>query len=192
MRIITVIIKKLFCKVLNKVNYTNIEILDKLDNCIICPNHSSVFDPIYVFPIEQEENIYVMAKSELFNYRFFRWLFNKYNVFPINREKTDPRSLLKSLNIFKENNKAKLIIFPEGRVIKEDSEIKKYYKKGPVFIAAHTNIPILPVYITRKPKLFQKIDVIFGEPIYITKDDLKGKTEMYSEELIKTIYDLKI
>ena len=124
MRILTVIIKKLFCKVLNKVNYTNIEILDKLDNCIICPNHSSVFDPIYVFPIEQEENIYVMAKSELFNYRFFRWLFNKYNVFPINREKTDPRSLLKSLNIFKENNKAKLIIFPEGRVIKEDSEIK--------------------------------------------------------------------
>ena len=192
MRILTVIIKKLFCKVLNKVNYTNIEILDKLDNCIICPNHSRVFDPIYVFPIEQEENIYVMAKSELFNYRFFRWLFNKYNVFPINREKTDPRSLLKSLNIFKENNKAKLIIFPEGRVIKEDSEIKKHYKKGPVFIAAHTNIPILPVYITRRPKLFQKIDVIFGEPIYITKDDLKGKTEMYSEELIKTIYDLKI
>ena len=33
-----------------------------------------------------------------------------------------------------------------------------FYKKGPVFIAAHTNIPILPVYITRRPKLFQKID----------------------------------
>lgn len=193
MKKLTVIIKNLFCKILNKVNYKNIEILEEIDKCIICPNHSSVFDPVYVFPVEQEKNIYVMAKSELFKYRFFRWLFKKYNVFPINREKVDARSLLKSLTIFRDNNKAKLIMFPEGKVIKDDSEIKKSYKKGAVFIAAHTNVPIVPVYITRRPKLFQKIDVIFGKPIYIKKEDLKGKgkVEKYSKELINTIYDLK-
>ena len=69
----------------------------------------------------------------------------------------------------------------------------KYYKKGAVFIAANSNVPIIPVYITRKPKFFSKVKVIFGEPIYIKKEDLNDKKQVKnkSKQLIEKIYELK-
>lgn len=193
MKILSILIKNLFCKVLYRVSYVNDEVLKKVDNCLICPNHSRIFDPFYVLPAELENEIYIMAKLELFNNFFYRWLFKQYNVFPIDREHIDVKSMLKSLNIFKENKKAKLLMFPEGRVVKKDLEIKKYYKKGAVFIAANSNVPIIPVYITRRPRIFQKIDVIYGEPIYISYEEVadKKKLKEYSIKLIENIYDLK-
>jgi len=192
MKILSILMKNLFCKVLYRVSYINIDVLNKVDNCLICPNHSRMFDPFYVLPAELENEVHIMAKSELFNNFFYRWLFKKYNVFPIDREHIDVRSLLKSLNIFKENKKAKLLIFPEGRVVKNDSEIKKHYKKGAVYIAANSNVPIIPVYITRRPRLFQKIEVIYGEPIYIRNEDISDKRKLkeYSIKLIENIYNL--
>lgn len=193
MTIMSIFIRTLFCEILNKVNYTNIEVLNNLGSCLICSNHSSVFDPLYVFPVKQEKDVYIMAKSELFKNRIFRWLADKYNVFPIDRKRVDFKSLLKVRTIFKNNSKAKLIMFPEGRIIKNSTDVKKYYKKGAVFIAAHSNVPIVPVKITRRPKLFQRVDVIFGEPIYIKKEDINDteNLEKRSKELIEIIYNLE-
>ncbi|MBR3281296.1 MAG: 1-acyl-sn-glycerol-3-phosphate acyltransferase [Clostridia bacterium] len=193
MRKFTRFIKWLVCKFMYRVEYHHAERLDIYSTYLICPNHSNIFDPVIVFPAKYDLDIHIVAKKELFKYPFFKWLAKKYNIISIDRENVDVRSMLKSLDVFKQNENAKLIIFPEGKVVKDKDEIGKVYKKGAAFIASHINKPIIPVYITRRPKPFQKVHVIYGEPIII--DDIKGnsgnKMDNISKELINNIYDLQ-
>lgn len=193
MRFSTRLLKFITCKLFYRVRVYNEEILDKYPTYLICPNHSFVMDPAFVFPTKYEGDIYAIAKEELFKYAWFRFIAKRYNAIPINREKTDVRSMLKALEVFKENEKAKLIIFPEGKVIKDNNDIGNVYKKGAAFIAAHVERPVIPVYITRRPWIFGRVQVYYGEPYFITRDDIKGigKIDEKSKELIDKIYDLK-
>ncbi len=190
MRNLTEFLKWLACKAFYKVEYHNLEMLDKYNTYLICPSHSCVFDPAFVFPGKYDNDIYIMAKQELFKHASFRWLSKKYNIFSIDRENVDVKSLLKSIDIFKKDEKAKLIMFPEGKVVKDENEIGKVYKKGAAFLALHMEKPIIPVFITRRPKFFSKVHVIFGEPYLISEQGTKNLDEI-SKVLIEKIYSLK-
>ena len=190
----TKLLKWFACSFLYRVKLHNSEVLDKYNSYLICANHSCVFDPVFIFPVMYEDDISIIAKEDLFKYFWFRCLTRKYHIISINREQTDVKSLLKSLNVFNEKPNAKLILFPEGRIVKTNEDVGNVYKKGAAFIAVHMNKPIIPVYITRRPKFFHKVDVVFGEPYYIEKSTLKGsgKFELESKKLIDKIYELNI
>ena len=81
------VVNLIFCKILYKVEYINFEKIENIKRCIICPNHSNVFDPTFIYA--KFDNLFIMAKSELFKNKFLKWLFTKYNIFPTNREKVD-------------------------------------------------------------------------------------------------------
>ena len=183
-------IKFLFCKLLFRVKYYNLENLKKYDKFLICPNHSTIFDPFFIYVIV--DNLFIMAKSEIFRNKLFSKILRHYNVFPVNRKKVDVNSLLKSISIFKESNNCKLLIFPEGGVIKNKDDIGNKYHNGPVFISSKLNIPIVPVFITRRPRFFSKVEIVFGTP-YFVDNNLKDKTELkqQSKNLIDKIYNLK-
>ena len=183
-------IKFLFCKLLFRVKYYNLENLKKYDRFLICPNHSTIFDPFFIYAIV--DNLFIMAKSEIFRNKFFSKILKYYNVFPVNREKVDVNSLLKSISVLKQNNNCKLLIFPEGGVIKNKNDIGKKYHNGPTFISSKLNIPIVPVFITRRPNFFSKVDVVFGTPYFVNKNS-KNKTELKQESknLINKIHNLK-
>ena len=183
-------INVLFCELLFRVHYYNTENLNKYDKFLICPNHSSVFDPFFIYPISK--NLSIMAKSELFKNKLVAKILRHYNVFPVNRKKVDIKSLLHALNVFKNNDPCELLIFPEGGVVKTKEEIRKRIHNGATFISAKLEIPIVPVFITRRPKLFSKVQVIFGEPYFLDKELLKDKTKLkeQSQKLINKIDDL--
>ncbi len=192
-RFCTKFFKWFFCKFLYRVEYRNEEYLDEYETYLICPNHSNIFDPFFVLPRKYEKDIHVVAKKELFKHFWFRWIAKQYNVFSIDRENVDVRSMLNTINVFKEDKKAKLILFPEGKVVKEKEELGKVYKKGATFIAMHMDKPIVPVHITWRPRLFGKVVVAFGKPYTI---DNSSKSKQYMEEntkkLIDTIYSINI
>lgn len=179
------------CHFLFHVTYDGLENLNKYDKCLICPNHSNIFDPFFIYPVSN--NLYIMAKSELFEHKLFGKLLKRYNVFPVNRNKKDPKSLLYSLEIFDTDEKRQLLIFPEGGVLKTEEEIGKRIKNGATFISAQLGIPIIPVYITRRPRLFSKVHVKFGEAFYVENNILENKELLRekSKELIDIIYRLK-
>lgn len=183
-------IKFVFCRLLFHVHYYNIENLQKYDKFLICPNHSSVFDPFFIYPVSK--NLSIMAKSEIFKNKLVAKILKHYNVFPVNRTKVDIKTLLHSLSIFKNNAPCELLIFTEGGIIKEEKDIGKKVHNGAVFIASKLEIPIIPVFITRRPKFFSKIKVIFGKPYFLDKDLLKNKKVLQDEShnLIKNIYNL--
>ena len=178
------------CKILFKVEYINEEILRKYDKCLICPNHSRIYDPIFIYP--KVSNMYGMAKSELFKHKLLANFLNYHNIFPVDRESTDAKSLRKALKLMKNNDKIKLLIFPEGKVLKSRCE-RGIVKNGAVYIAAMANVPIIPIYITARPKYFSKVVVKFGEPIFYDRLQLKDKNKIIdtSKQLLKEIYNME-
>ena len=133
-----------------------------------------------------------MAKAELFKNKLMAKIYKAYNVFPIKRGQKDAGSLLHSINVIQEHDNAKLLIFPEGTRIKKGKE-RGRAKVGPVFIASKANVPIIPVHITKNPKLFSRVTVVFGEPIDVPNNIHEDKKEMqnYSDMLLDKIYELK-
>lgn len=181
-----------FCHFLYHVKYNGLENLNKYNQFLICPNHSNIFDPFFIYPVSH--NLYIMAKVELFKHKFLAKMFKRYNVFPVDRTKRDPKSLFYCLEIFNTSEHRELLIFPEGGILKKGELIGSKVRNGATFVSAKMNIPIVPVYITRLPKVFSRVNVVFGKPIFIPNYILDDKKELKckSKELIDTIYNLNI
>lgn len=177
----------LMCHIFYHVKYENIEQLNKYERCLICPNHTSIFDPFFIFP--KTDNIYIMAKSELFKNPILKKAFHRYNVFPIQREKNDVSGVKYVMDLFRSNEKIKLLMFPEGGILKKEVRRKKI-KTGATHLASSLNVPIIPVSISENPKLFHKVIVTVKEPILLNEEvsQNKEKLQEVSNELLKTIY----
>lgn len=190
-RFIKKIINIVICNFLYRVEFENKEYEENLDKCIICPNHSNTLEPLWIFANTSDINI--MAKAELFENKIMAHIYKYFGVFPIRRGKKDVKSIIHSINLFKNTNKKKLLIFPEGERIPKEVE-RGDVKVGPIYIALKANVPIVPVYITKNVKLFSKVKVTYGKPIYYNsniKND-KDKISYESNKLLNTIYNLNL
>lgn len=184
------IVDILFCHVLYRVKYINKEKIDKMGKCVVCSNHSTTFEPFWIYV--KTPNMWIMAKAELFKNKIIGNLFRAFNVFPIKRGQKDAKSIIHSINVLQENENAKLLIFPEGTRVKEDKERGKA-KAGPIYIASKAGVPILPVYMTKNAKMFSSPRVIYGDPIEIPGDITENREEVqkYADMLLDKIYELK-
>ena len=160
---------------------------------ILCSNHSSNFDPLMIscfFP----HQINWMGKKELFENKLLGRFLTKLGAFPVDREQTDMKSIKNSLKILK--SKGVLGIFPEGtRVEKLDLSNAK---AGVSLLSVRSRSSILPVYIKSNYKIFNRVDIYYGEVIDFSKDldgiDEKPSTKDYlnmSKRLLETIYSLE-
>ena len=190
-KIMKTLVKGLCCHFIYRVRYIGLEKIDNNKKYIICPNHSNVLDPTFIFPIV--DNLSIMAKSEIFKNKLLAKLFRRYRVFPVNRKKRDVKSTLHAIECLNLEENSKLLMFPEGGILKKKEELRNKVKNGAVYFAAESGVPILPVFITRRPHLFQKVYVVIGDIIEIPteiKDD-KEKIREYSKKMINIIYDLE-
>ena len=76
-------------------------------------------------------------------------------------------------------------IFPEGTRHKEG--IMEHVESGVALIALRSGVPMIPLYIGGKPRLFRRLDVRVGDPIAM--DDLRerGVNRDTCEELLARI-----
>ncbi len=179
-------IRIFFCNVFYRVKYIGKENIEKMDKCLICPNHSNTLEPTWIYAITK--NISIMAKAELFENKFLAKLYRYFNVFPIHRGEHDIRSLIHAINLFKNTDNMKLLVFPEGeRLKKEVDRIKP--KVGPAYIASKAKVPMIPVYITKNAKMFSKVYIVFGEPMYPPNN--KERLQEFSNHFMDVAYGLK-
>ena len=189
-KIITNIILFVSCKILFRVRYENEEILEKYDKCMICSNHTRIFDPAFIRP--KVKNMYSVAKSELFEKKFLLKLLEYNKTIPIKRDSADKMGIKNIIKTINENEKIRLLMFPEGGVFKENYiEHKRKHKNGAVFIAATTGVPIIPIHITSRPRFFSKVTVSFGDPFFVNPEVLKDRKVLReeSQRLIDYIYE---
>ena len=190
-KIMKKLVKIVCCNIIYRVKYIGIEKIDNNKKYVICPNHSNILDPTFIFPIV--DNLSIMAKSEIFKNKLVAKILKRYRVFPVNRKERDVKSTLHAIECLNLENNSKLLIFPEGGIIKDSKEIRKKVKNGAVYISAESGVEILPIFITRRPHIFQKVYVIIGNSINIPKEikQDKEKIKEYSTKMINNIYDLE-
>ena len=179
-----------FCKLFYRVKFFNKEKEENLDKCIICPNHSNKFEPTWIYG--NTKKLAIMAKAELFENKFIGKVLSYFGVFPIKRGNKDIKSMIHAIHLLKNNDNQKMLIFPEGERMKKN-EPRGEAKVGPAYIAYKASVPIVPVYITKNAKLFSKVNIIYGDPIYVTEEIASDKEKLnkLSSDILDKIYNLK-
>lgn len=157
--------------------------------CIICPNHYSWNDPIYVARAFTKKHIIrIMSKIELIQMPILGKILSAIGVFGVKRDGTDLAALKTSLSILKER---KLLLFPEGTCTKDQNAEPK---TGAVFLAIKANVPIVPVYIETKKRFFKTTKIIIGEsfkPEIIGKKPTNEELLTITKNLMNRIYLMK-
>lgn len=128
--------------------------------CIFVCNHTSNVDPVLMV-LSTWRKQYFLAKKELFKCWVMRVVMKIAHAIPIDRGKTDLKAIKESLKVL---NKGKVLtIFPEGTRNKEKTDLGEV-KAGAAMFAIKTKTPIVPVWISKKPRLFRPNKLRFGTP----------------------------
>ncbi|MCK9479689.1 MAG: 1-acyl-sn-glycerol-3-phosphate acyltransferase [Firmicutes bacterium] len=151
-------------------------------------NHKSNFDPALAGGYMPRKMGY-LAKKELFSNAVFGWLLKGLGVMPITREAAEIGTLKTIIKLLR--NGGIVAVFPEGtRSIKDVNDVKS----GAVLFAIKGQVPIQPALITGNYKLFGKLKLTFGKPIYYTQYHNKKVSQQQlhslSVELMEHIYSL--
>lgn len=158
------IIAKPICYCIFPVKVKNLENFPETGKVIICCNHLSLKDPVYL-SIKPKRMIRYMAKSELFENKFVSWIITQMGAFPVERGKSDQGAIHTADEILQAGEA--LAIFIEGTRSK-DGKLGRP-RSGAAMLAYQNKAPVLPVCITTKdgtaPKLFQKAIVHYGRLI---------------------------
>ena len=126
---------------------------------IVCPNHISAADPVYV-ALGMKPRCHFMAKEELFKNPAVAWALEHNNSFPVKRGKIDVASVKYAINLIKHNKN--VAIFPEGTRSKDGKP--KQGKNGAAYVAKKTGADVLPVAIC-KDDAKKRIVVRYGSVI---------------------------
>ena len=129
--------------------------------CVICPNHTTAGDPFYVvFAFGRKHVMRAMAKVEIMRVPLIGWILSKAGVFGVDRANTDLKAVKTALKFLKAGDK--LLMFPEGTRVHEGESVEA--KTGAALFATRAGVPLLPVYIPARKKLFRWNTVIIGKP----------------------------
>jgi 1-acyl-sn-glycerol-3-phosphate acyltransferase len=160
---------------------------------IVAINHQSFFDP----PLAGnacDRAIYFLAKRSLMNVRVLGWLLPKLNVIPVNLEGNDRSALKALIRILRSGNCA--LVFPEGART-PDGNLQPALP-GVGLVIAKTGAPVVPMRIFGafnawpiggKVRLFRKITVVVGEPIYFTEADVQERGKDVYTQLSQRVMD---
>lgn len=176
--ILVVILKILFIP-LFRINIEGLENIDENDKIIVCANHKSLLDPIFL-AIALPRDLYFMAKKELFDVPVLKSALKSFGAFPVDRFGRDLKALRYSVSLLKDSKT--LGIFPEGTRVSESK--RENVKDGVAFIAIKSDADIVPVEIVSTYKPFKKTNILVKQPIRV--NDFKS---MKNKDAMKLITD---
>lgn len=159
--------------------------------CLVCPNHTSLADPpMAAVAMGRKAYPKIMAKKSLMEIPILGWCFEMSGTFGVDRGNNDIGAIKNALRALKDG--CKLLIFPEGTRVAEDEQGQA--KTGAVMFAFKTGAPIVPVFMTRKKRLFHRSVAVFGEPYYLKPAGKRATQEELNaaaEDLLRRIYALE-
>ena len=154
---------------------------------VVCANHSSFIDPILVaLAFGRKHFLHFMAKAELFKVPVLNWVMRKAGAYGVNRGANDISAVRTSMKFLKAGEK--ILIFPEGTRVSEDDAVEA--RNGAIRLASKLRVPIVPVHVPRRKKLFSRVYINIGQPYYIENAD-HSNFDSHSNELMQRIRDLQ-
>ena len=185
----------LVTKILHPVTVEGLETLPD-SGVLLCPNHSSNWDPILValnLPINYR--LHIMAKEELFQNPLLGWLLRKVGAFPVSRGNNDINTVRTSIQTIKDGDN--LLIFPEGTTIHNGigyvDGLPAHAKAGVAMIGVRTGAKLVPAFVDGEKKLFHRTRIIFGspyEPHYTGRRGTSDEMQKIANDLLEAAYAL--
>ena len=133
---------------------------------MICSNHVSMLDPLFISASTRRYIRYI-SKKELFENRFLKWIFTHLGMFPVARGGSDMSAMRTSLAVLKDGGV--LGIFPQGHRYRQDDH--RALETGAAVMALRARVPVIPVHVRGPVRLFRMNEIAIGEPVAL--DDLK-------------------
>lgn len=128
---------------------------------VMISNHLHALDPMIMgYPVKQTQ-VCFLGKKELGKTRLAAWFMAEMHCILVDRHRTDMEAMRTCMKAMK--MKKVLVIFPEGTRHHEGQ--MEQIENGASFIILRSRVPVIPVYIDRKMKLFRRTNAYIGEPI---------------------------
>lgn len=132
---------------------------------IVCSNHVTYGDPVYLGFALRGRQLHFMAKAELFKNKFAAWLLRGLGAFPVARGTGGAEGIQTAMHLIE--NEQVVCMFPEGTRSKTGEPL--HPKTGIAMLAAHTKCTVVPVAIVgadgKPPKIFKRMVINIGEPV---------------------------
>ncbi len=163
----------LFLKIAFNYNVAGKENLPENENYILCSNHRTYMDPVFL-GMGITKNLVFMAKKELFEKPVLGAVIKKLGAFPVSRGKGDASAVQTAVKTVENGNV--LAIFPEGTRSKNGELLR--FKSGAALIAHKTGASVVPacVCFEGKLKFRSKVVVRFGKPIKNEQLGISGES----------------
>lgn len=150
---------------------------------IIVGNHYSIWDVVPA-AMATDRAVHYMAKSELAKVKLGRWKIGEaalkwLQCIVVKRDGSDVQAVKTCLKYLR--NGEVINIYPEGTRNHSYDQFLPF-KSGAAALAIKTKAPIVPVVEVERIRFLHRVNVIYGDPIYLTK--YYGK-RMTSDELEK-------
>ena len=176
----------------------SVEGLERLpeSRVLLCPNHSSNWDPILVaLKLPKNYRLHIMAKEELFQNPLLGWLLRKVGAFPVSRGNNDITTVRTAMQVIKDGDN--LLIFPEGTVVRNGvgyiDGLPAHAKAGVAMIGVRTGAALVPVFVDGEKKLFHRTRIIFGEPYephYTGRRGTSEEMQKIADDVLTAAYAL--
>lgn len=161
---------------------------------ILVGNHINFLEAPIMMPHIDNPNVIGVAKRESWKNPLFNFLFNEWNVIPIERELVDREAFNNMLNAL--NDQKIVAIFPEGTRSKNGQLLKG--KPGVVAVAVKSKAPIMPISFYGYEnfwdnlKHFRKTDfyVAVGEPFQLNLNGYGLSKEVREEVTDEIMYKI--
>ena len=182
---------KVFLNLFGRIKVYQKENLPESGSYVIACTHTGFVDILWLGVATLPTEIHYMAKKELFETKFLKWLMERLHAFPVDRENPGPSAIKTPRKLLKQG---KVVgIFPSGTRSSEGAPLKR----GAVTIAAHADVPIVPAaYVgpNNFKDLFKRIKprLIYGKPIYLPEGlSKKEGMDILMEQLDKEMHALQ-
>lgn len=181
----------LLVHLLFRVRYDGLEHLPKQGPAILIANHTSLIDMFAIHP-RVGPWIHWVAKKELFRYPLIAGLLHRLGCIPVNRGKADISAVRGIMGALK--NAQIVGLFPQGTRVSNDQIAAVRPRNGAAHFAVKTGVPLLPVAIDGRFRLFARIRIVFGPPFTLTGSEMpaadKEPVEVLSLAIMQRVYDL--
>ena len=151
--------------------YGKTRVKDVKKGAIITANHNSFYDPIFGYCVFWRRNMHLVATKDLFCSKLKDFFFRNVQCIKVDKENFSMSCFYEIQEVLE---KDKLVmIFPEGKLNVEQPEDMLSFKSGAILMAHRANKPIIPMYIIKGKKWYNRWHGVLGDPIDVR--ELCGK-----------------
>ena len=133
---------------------------------LVCANHQSVLDPVFIAIAMRRQQPHFMAKAELFRVPVLGWLVRRLGAYPVARGKSDVGAIKHTLAMLESGRSVGM--FPQGTRCPLVDPRETKVRNGVGMIVARSGVQVLPVFIKMKHnkwRFFRPVKLIVGKPI---------------------------